>query len=151
MSDNTSIFQVLQKNNKTTIISGDYIRKSAAQHNSNTPTSVLSQYKIMLFVLGMVERIDFAQTPVVTLGRFDRHLRASNQLDLSTYGAIERGVSRNHCKLEFAENQMTVTDLDSANGTYVSGVRLEPNQPYTLKKGEELTLGRLPIQFIAER
>jgi len=152
MPNNVNIIQGLQKNNATAIISGDYIRKSVSEFKvASKTTSVLTQHKIMLFILGMIERVDFAQTPVVILGRFDRHLKTDDQLDLSNYGAIERGVSRVHCKLEFKDSQVIVTDLGSANGTYVSGVRLDSGQSYTLKKGEELTLGRLPIQFIADR
>ena len=142
----------LPKNNKTVKIPADQFRQYVLQNKvGNKTTSVLTQYKIMLFILGMVERVDFSSTPIVTLGRFDRHQKSEDQLDLGNYGAEEHGVSRIHCKLEFKDSQVLVTDLGSANGTYVSGIRIEPNQPYTLKKGEELTLGRLPIQFIAER
>jgi pSer/pThr/pTyr-binding forkhead associated (FHA) protein len=152
MMNDTSVSSQLQKNRQTVILSSQHIRKNAlnATANDNTP-SVPTQKKIMLFVLGMVERINFAKTPIVTLGRCDRHQIMEDQLNLENYGAMERGVSRIHCRLELQDNQLIVTDLCSSNGTFVLGKRLDPNQPYTLKKGEELTLGRLPIQIIFER
>jgi len=152
MSDNSNHVSQLQKNNSTIVFSNQYMKRNKSQYNPHGNSASESVHKKMiLFILGMVERIDFAITPTVIVGRFDWHLKSPDQLDLSTYGAVERGVSRTHCRLEFIDDQVVVTDLGSANGTYVGEKRLEPNQPFAMKKGEELIVGRLPIQFIAER
>jgi len=152
MSDNSNTIKHLQKNSSTIVLNSEYVRKHTTNFNNKGKSpSELAQNKMIVFILGMIERIDFGQTPTITVGRFDLHLKTLDQLDLSAYGAIERGVSRFHCQLEFINGQVVVTDLGSANGTYVAGNRLEANQPFALKKGEELIVGRLPIQFIAER
>ncbi len=39
-------------------------------------------------------------------------------------------------------------DLDSANGTYVNGKRLNPNVEHTLKNGDVVALGKLKIQVL---
>ncbi|PJF33808.1 MAG: hypothetical protein CUN57_01180, partial [Phototrophicales bacterium] len=110
---------------------------------------VTTRKRIMLIVFGMIELIDLAKTPVVILGRRDATVQVDNLFDLRLYGAAERGVSRVHCQLEIKDGQLHVTDLGSSNGTYVAGKRLVPHQPYILKKGEDLALGRLPIQIMS--
>ena len=101
-----------------------------------------------MFILGMVERVDFAKTPIVTLGRYDHYSKTESQLDLTGYDAVKKGVSREHCKIEFRDNQIVVTDLGSTNGTVISSKRLVPNQPEVLPRGVELVVGRLPIQIV---
>ncbi|MGI9148116.1 MAG: FHA domain-containing protein [Chloroflexota bacterium] len=51
------------------------------------------------------------------------------------------GVSRHHVELSAAGDGMLVTDLGSANGTYVDGVRILPFQPTRLESGRALRLG----------
>ena len=137
---------------KTEIISGNLVRKYANKSENRTDSlSDTDHTKVALFIHGMVERIDFSKTPIITLGRFDRRKQSLNQVDLESFGGVDRGVSRQHCQLEFKDNQLIVTDLGSSNGTFVTGNRLLPHKPHVLKKGEELTLGRLPIQIISGR
>src|SRR5262249_11295108 len=52
-------------------------------------------------------------------------------------------VSRRHCQLTRADNQVLVQDLESYNGTYVNGKRA--TSPLPLRHGDELTLG--PCSF----
>jgi len=137
-----------QKN--TVIIDDDFKRQMLAKpdhitQSDYTPTSK----RIALFILGMVERVDFERITTLTVGRFDRHQKEENQLDLTDYGAVNRGVSRVHCQLEYQDGKIVVTDLGSTNGTYVNGKRLDPNQPYVMARGDELVVGRLPIQIVS--
>lgn len=148
MNDNTQLFYS-QDDKAPAIYYGDNIRKQLVNaRRKNDSNDVPDEKKITLFILGMVERIDFQDKPTVILGRFDNPLSSVEQIDLSDYGAVERGVSRKHCQLRFEDGQLMVTDLGSSNGTFLSGARLEPHESYTLRKGEELLLGRLPIQII---
>lgn len=143
--------QIIRPKNETIIIDGELKRNPISKPGDSDDSALGSKSQMMLFILGMVERIDFAKHPVITLGRFDERARADDELNLEGYGAVERGVSRLHCQLELVDNKVVVTDLDSSNGTFVSGKRLEPHQPHTMQKGEELVLGRLPIQIISGR
>ena len=68
-----------------------------------------------------------------------------NGLELSESDALRLGVSRTHCHLEREGNQLYVTDLDSANGTFLNQARLAPQQRYVLKHGDVLTLGTLQL------
>jgi len=107
--------------------------------------------RIALFIMGMKEHINFGVTPIVTLGRFPHNQRTPDQIDLTDFGGIDKGVSRIHCQLEYRDDQIIVTDLGSTNGTYVAGKRLDPNQPIAMERGAEFIIGRLPVQIISDR
>ena len=67
-------------------------------------------------------------------------------VDLTPYGAVEMGVSRQHAKLTHQSATVMVQDLGSVNGTYLNGVRLVPHQPRVLRDEDELCLGRLTLR-----
>ncbi len=132
----------------------DTYKRPHTQQVTEKPTedaSLPTHKRMALFILGVAERIDFEVMPRIILGRFEGEGKQSHHLDLTDYGAINKGVSRVHCRLEFKDGKLLVTDLDSSNGTYVSGKRLIPHQPRVLQRGEELVIGRLPIQVVSGR
>jgi phage tail-like protein len=51
------------------------------------------------------------------------------------------GVSRYHVELHLTADSLTVTDLGSANGTLIDGVRLAAHQPTLLEPGSRLRIG----------
>ena len=55
-------------------------------------------------------------------------------------------ISRSHCRINKNGNQYTITDLQSANGTYVNRVRLQPNQPYQINSGDLVRLANSDFQ-----
>jgi pSer/pThr/pTyr-binding forkhead associated (FHA) protein len=55
-------------------------------------------------------------------------------------------VSRLHCQLTAGATELAVKDLDSTNGTFVNGERVEDA---TLKEGDRLGVGRL--DFLVSR
>jgi len=67
-------------------------------------------------------------------------------VDLKPYGALEKGVSRNHLALTRDTDTIIVTDLGSANSTYLNGQRLVPFEARILRDNDELRLGRLVIR-----
>lgn len=72
---------------------------------------------------------------------------AQPDVDLLPYGAADKGVSRRHLHLSRDHDTINVTDLGSANHTYLNGQRLTPNEARILRDGDELRLGRLVIRF----
>lgn len=52
-------------------------------------------------------------------------------------------VSRLHCRLEAADDQVLVIDLDSTNGTFINDERVR--QKATLKSGDTLRVGRVEL------
>jgi hypothetical protein len=66
-------------------------------------------------------------------------------LDLSTYNARRRGVSRAHCQLERRGGHVVMIDLASTNGTFVNGEAVLPHKACRLAHGDRLVLGGLHI------
>jgi len=79
----------------------------------------------------------------VIFGRSDDGSSVKPDVDFSSYGAIEKGVSRQHAALEVNEDTLMILDVGSSNGTYLNGQRLLPNQPRVLRDGDEVRLGKL--------
>ncbi len=56
-------------------------------------------------------------------------------------------ISRYHFKLSMDDGRVYLTDLESANGTFVDGVRLELEARQLLLDGDEVTIGNLRIIY----
>lgn len=55
-------------------------------------------------------------------------------------------ISRSHCRINKRGSQYTITDLQSANGTYVNKVKLQPNQPHPINNGDVIRLANSDFQ-----
>lgn len=55
-------------------------------------------------------------------------------------------ISRIHCRIDRRGNGYTVTDLQSANGTYVNGKRLVANQPHQIGHGDVIRMANSDFQ-----
>lgn len=55
-------------------------------------------------------------------------------------------ISRCHCKIDKKGNNYTITDLQSANGTYVNMIRIHPNVPYPINNGDIIRLANSDFQ-----
>ncbi|MCC6802616.1 MAG: FHA domain-containing protein [Anaerolineae bacterium] len=69
-------------------------------------------------------------------------------IDLSDHFAGEMGVSRLHVALQYnaKNNLLSVSDMKSANGTFINGQKLFPQEVRVLRDGDELRLGRLVLR-----
>ncbi len=69
-------------------------------------------------------------------------------IDLSAHNAGEMGVSRLHVALQYnvKNNLLSVSDMKSANGTFINGQKLYPQEVRVLRDGDELRLGRLVLR-----
>jgi len=84
---------------------------------------------------------------VITIGRIsDIRDDARPDVDLSLFGAGDKGVSRKHIKIKRKNILVYVADLGSTNGTLLNGRRLIPNAERLLRNGDELQLGRLKLK-----
>lgn len=84
----------------------------------------------------------------ITLGRGDPSYDEQPDVDLSLYGAAEKGVSRIHAILEYRNDGVVVTDLMSTNGTYVNDRPLPVDQPHLLQDRDNLRVGNLVAHII---
>jgi pSer/pThr/pTyr-binding forkhead associated (FHA) protein len=89
-------------------------------------------------------RIQPRQTEVI-LGRKSPESAMVPDVDLSCYGASERGVSRLHASVRRQDQTLVLSDLGSMNHTYINGQRVHPHEVRALHDGDELRLGSLVL------
>lgn len=77
------------------------------------------------------------EQPSISVGR-----SSGNAITLDT-----DTISRYHFSLTREGSQVYITDLDSANGTFVDGSRLNSNEGQLLRGGEEVQIGHLRMSF----
>lgn len=56
-------------------------------------------------------------------------------------------ISRIHARFTRQENGICVTDLNSTNGSFKNGLRLEPNETVLIEPGDELRFGRMTFCY----
>lgn len=56
-------------------------------------------------------------------------------------------ISRIHARLTNKEGGIYVTDMNSMNGTFKNGLRLEPNETVLIEQGDELRFGRMTFCY----
>jgi hypothetical protein len=116
---------------------------------SEDENTVTDEQSVRLVVRGMSEVVHFENNKAV-LGRTDHRKASHPQVDLTHFGAAERGVSRQHARLEIRDKRLLITDLDSSNGTYLRGKRIPAYTPVRIHVGDEVMLGRLAVKVLFE-
>jgi len=102
-------------------------------------------------VISTGREIQLPSTTEVHVGRLDAAHGIFPDLDLTTDGGLEAGVSRHHCKIHQRGSTYLVEDVGSANGTFLGGQRLTPYLPHVLKDGDELQLGRVKLEVLIQQ
>lgn len=121
---------------------------SGEDSDGEEDSSAAGSREIVLVIRGMVERKMLREGVEYKLGRYDLGATANDEIDLTPYGAQDRGVSRLHAQIHLEDDRLYLTDMGSTNGTYLGGKRLEPNTPSMIRKGDEILLGRLAIEIM---
>lgn len=92
-------------------------------------------------------QVEFPLTKEVSLGRLDPATATFPDIDLTTDGALEKGVSRRHAKITRKGAELFLEDLGSVNGTLLNGKRLTPYLPHVLSDKDEIRVGRLLMRI----
>jgi hypothetical protein len=103
--------------------------------------------EIIIHIRDHPEPIKLATKDEILLGRSDTNTSTFPDLDMSPYGAVEKGVSRRHAIIRRGEDTLTLIDLGSTNGTHLNGQKLIPNQPRVLRDGDEIRIGKLTFHL----
>jgi pSer/pThr/pTyr-binding forkhead associated (FHA) protein len=69
-------------------------------------------------------------------------------LDLEPYGGTATGVSRKHARIDNQGDILTITDLNSTNGTRLNGDLLRAGVKRILRDNDVITLGVLKIKLV---
>ncbi|GEM_PF-1536698 len=140
-----------RKMRQTAILPKDGKLFKRALHHQQTgggTANLDGKREVILVIRGVIERVVMSEGVRYRLGRFDASSREAEDIDLSPYGAMDKGVSRVHATLHLEGEYLHVTDLNSTNGTFLAGVRLPANIPTVLRKGDELLVARLAVQIM---
>jgi len=84
---------------------------------------------------------------LIQVGRADPDDAHAPELDLTSYGGQERGVSRRHATIQWVENRYVLIDQHSSNGTWLNGVRLVAGYAYQIPPGANVRFGGLLVQL----
>jgi hypothetical protein len=120
------------------------IRPLAVSAARRGTTQLAPNAGVLFQVLPSSARLWLSLDHPVTLGRTTL-INREDLLDLTDLDGYRLGISRRHCRLERRDASLTLTDLGSANGTYLNGEPLVPHQVYTVADGDQLILGMLHL------
>jgi pSer/pThr/pTyr-binding forkhead associated (FHA) protein len=120
------------------------LEESIAPISTHANTVMLSESTdVLLEFVGFEQRVSIVPNQRTVLGRLDENSPNPPDVDLSPYGAFDKGVSRIHAALVRHDASLTLLDLGSSNGTLINGRRVSANQPRVVQDGDEITFGQL--------
>lgn len=105
--------------------------------------SVAGATSIVMHIRDAAEPVVVELKDRTVFGRADTTSPRQPDVDLTPFGALEKGVSRIHAAIERNEDVLTLVDMGSSNGTHLNGQRLAPDSPRVLRDGDEMRLGKL--------
>lgn len=99
--------------------------------------------------------MESSENKLYAMDRKNKHHIDLNRLPLSVgkmAGAVDvvindQSISRMHARFVKTGNQICILDLNSTNGTFRNGMRLEPNASEVIEPGDEIRLGRLKFIY----
>ena len=106
----------------------------------------LGAFTIALYANQIEDPIILEMRKEITLGRRVANSGIQPGLDLSAYGAYERGVSRVHASIRRTDAGVMVVDEGSSNGTWVNGTALPSHSSKMLTSGDQFWLARLRLE-----
>lgn len=124
-------------------ISSDQVSSWAAPDLQDNPGVVVSLHFVDT---GQVINLDLNREYLI--GRQHKSQPIIPDIDLTPFNAYEWGISRLHASLAVRQDQITIADLGSSNGTWHAGKRLPSDEPYELHHGDVIHLGKLKIQIL---
>lgn len=105
--------------------------------------SVGKKSSVIIHIRNASEPITIELKDRIVFGRADTTSPRQPDVDLTPYGALEKGVSRIHAAIERSDDVLTLIDMGSSNGTNLNGQRLVADQPRVLRDGDEVRFGKL--------
>lgn len=111
------------------------------------PAPSMVERAVAFVVINSGRRIRLNANEELLVGRKDNQRGIYPDVDLGLDGGYDAGVSRRHAILAPQAAGFALEDLNSANGTFVNGRRLEPQTPTLISHGDEVKFGTLILRF----
>lgn len=118
---------------KTTIVSGETLGSQFRRADSAPPCLV-----VLIGPTALIGKQYFLEKRKYIIGR---SAECEIQVD-------DRSVSRNHVKIEVQIDSIYISDLGSANKTYVRETQLQANLPFQLKNNDQIKCGNVIFKFL---
>jgi pSer/pThr/pTyr-binding forkhead associated (FHA) protein len=93
--------------------------------------------------------LEFGGKSQLLIGREDPISGVFPQIDMTSHGGVEGGVSRQHARISKQGAGWVIEDLNSTNYTFVNRQRLTPRQQHPLNDADEIRLGKVVLTFRA--
>ena len=133
-------------------ISTDRFQEQAGGKLTEYPTPpVVGTTSYSLYVMDVGQILPLIGRDEFTIGRAAEGQPILPDIDLTPFRAYENGVSRLHISMKITPQDIYAMDLGSVNGTRLNNQKMTPNQPYILRHGDVLTMGKLRVQLIIRR
>ncbi|MBN1202549.1 MAG: FHA domain-containing protein [Anaerolineae bacterium] len=114
--------------------------------DAHTGTDRLGSDGVLILQVGAEDAPIMVQVKEeLVLGRLSAHDGGITYINLTAYGAADRGVSRRHARLLRDGSAIYLMDLNSTNGTHLNGDPLPSGVEQRIRDGDEIMLGRLKV------
>ena len=80
------------------------------------------------------------------IGRFDI-TKGQKRLEFEFHQSIKH-ISRTHVRIEKEDNKYFIIDINSANGTFINGQRINPMYPYEVSINDKISFSNKGLDFI---
>lgn len=95
--------------------------------------SSVSNSVLHIIAINTIEQLDLAVDK-------DEYVIGKNAAIADGVVSFNKAISRQHCMIRENNGHYTITDLGSANGTFVNGQRIVPNQQHPIQNGDVVRL-----------
>lgn len=110
------------------------------------PLDFAMPWVIELRVVGTPSVLQVQVRESMIVGRSDQARGTRPDIDLEPFNGHYLGVSRAHSMISARNSRVSIRDMNSSNGTFLNGGRLEPGHEYRVHHGDTLTFGKLELQ-----
>jgi len=106
--------------------------------------------RLSLFSGDGARQFECVLSGVLVVGRQDASVKDAPGIDLNALNGAHQGVSRRHARFMRGAGRILLEDLNSLNGTFVSGRRLPAHLPSEVHSGDELQFGQIVLRLQIE-
>ena len=117
-----------------------------AKPSQTGPLDIRRPWVIEFRVVGTASTIHARVGDAMVIGRSDTSGGFAPEVDLTSFAAFSKGVSRKHALITVKDQRLMIRDLNSTNGTRLNNVLCKPGEEYRLRHGNDITLGTLRLQ-----
>lgn len=110
------------------------------------PLDFAMPWVIEMRIVGTPSVLQVQVKEQMIVGRSDQAKGTRPEIDLDPFNGYYLGVSRAHAMISALNSRVSIRDINSANGTFLNGGRLEPGHEYKLHHGDQISFGKLDVQ-----